>query len=172
MRVLTLLLVLSLAAAPLAHAQKGSIEVGTKGGVSLVIPGGGDTEVYIAVPGTGALVLPSIYATYWVSPALMLEPQVLFQWNSGSEEAWFSGVLQGGWMLSPEKRNSTYVAADFGWVTLGGDIESALLGGGAGYRVRVGENAALRLEATYRRWLCSGCDLNEITFAFGGGIVF
>ncbi|UCF41583.1 MAG: hypothetical protein JSW43_04425 [Gemmatimonadota bacterium] len=172
MRVLTLLLVLSLAAAPLAHAQKGSIEIGTKAGVSLAIPGGGDTEVYIALPGTGALVLPSIYATFWATPALMIEPQVLFSWNSATEEAWFSGVLQGGWMFSPQKRNSAYVAADFGWLTLGGDIESALAGGGAGYRFRVGDGAGLRLEALYRRWLCDGCDLNEIIFAFGGGVVF
>jgi hypothetical protein len=173
MRALTLLLALTLAAAPLAHAQKGSIEIGTKAGISLAIPDDGDTEVFIAIPGTGSLILlPSIYTTFWATPAIMVEPQVSFQWNSASEQVWFSGVLQGGWMFSPEKRNSTYLALDLGWMTLGSDFNTALAGGGAGYRFRVGDGAALRLEALYRRWLCSGCDLNEITFSFGGGIVF
>ncbi len=173
MRIITLLLALSLCAAPLAQAQKGSVEVGTRAGMSIAIPDDGDAEVFVAIPGTGALVvLPSIYTTFWATPSLMIEPQVLFQWNSASEEAWFSGVLQGGWMFTPEKSNSVYVAADVGWLTLGGDVESALVGGGAGYRFRLGESGALRAEGVYRRWLCETCDLHEIIFSFGGGVVF
>jgi hypothetical protein len=75
-------------------------------------------------------------------------------------------------MLTPAKTGSLYLAAHGGWLTLGGDLESALLGGGAGYRFQVGTGAAVRMEVMYRRWTCSGCSLNEVNFSLGAGAVF
>jgi hypothetical protein len=147
------------------------VEVGTKMGATLAFNGG--SEFFVGIPGTGAfVVLPSVYTTFFVSRAVMVEPQVLFQWSTATDEANFSGVLQGGYLFTPANKGSLYAAAQGGWLTLGGDLESAIVGGGAGYRMRVGSGAAVRAETMYRRWLCSGCSLNEVNFSLGAGAVF
>lgn len=172
MRIPVLLLAASLLVAVAAPAQEGDkVEVGTTAGVTLAV--NGDSEFFVGIPGTGSVLLaPTIYATIFASPALMIEPQLLFWYSGAAEEAIFSGFLQAGYLFTPLTPGSFYVAATGGWVNLGGDIKSAIAGGGGGYRFHVGDGAAVRLEARYRRWLCDGCSLNEITFAIGAGAVF
>jgi hypothetical protein len=172
MRIPTLFLAASLLLATAAPAQEtDKFEVGTSAGVTLAL--NGDSEFFVGIPGTGSVLLaPTIYTTIFASPSIMIEPQVLFWYSGASEDAIFSGFLQAGYLFTPLKPGSLYAAATGGWVTLAGEVKSAIVGGGGGYRFHVGKGAAVRLEARYRRWLCDGCSLNEITLAIGAGAVF
>jgi hypothetical protein len=172
MRSLTILCAAALLVCAPALAQQDKFEIGTKAGISVAIPDEGDAEVFIGVPGTGSfLFLPSLYATFFMGKSLMIEPQILFQFNSATDDATFTGIIQGGYMFSGEP-NSFYAALNVGWAALEGSAESALVGGGAGYRFKFNDALGFRVEALYRRWLCSGCDLGEVITSFGVGAAF
>ena len=169
-RLSAILLAASLLATTPAFAQ---VEIGAKMGGTLAF-GGGDSQFIVGVPGTGLLLaMPSVYVSFIAGQAFMIEPQVVFQYNAaGNKQASFAGALQLGYLLTPATSGSFYLAANGGWVNLQGDVKSGTLGGGAGYRLVVGTGAAVRVEALYRRWLCSGCNLNEVVLAVGAGGVF
>jgi hypothetical protein len=169
MRRFTILLAASLLVGTPAFAQ---VEIGTKIGGTLAFTSS-ESYVYIGVPGVGtSLIMPSLYVTFMAARSFMVEPQVLLQFSGETDEANFSGVLQLGYLFTPGTSGSLYAAANGGWVNLGGDFKSGLLGGGLGYRLLAGTGAAVRVEGSYRRYLCDGCSLNEVILAIGVGGVF
>jgi hypothetical protein len=168
----------SAATAASAQAQKPSAEIGTSLGVT-IFSGSGSSVTYVGVPAAGGpLAQPSIYATIFTSPSVMLEPQVsFFSFSSGGRNTTaFDLGAQLGYFATPAERNSAYVAANAAWQTFstgGGSSQNGSgLGGAIGYRMRVGAGFAVRLEARYRRWFGAFSGLNEIGIGMGlGGII-
>ncbi|MGH7548086.1 MAG: hypothetical protein ACREMM_07920 [Gemmatimonadales bacterium] len=122
------------------------------------------------------LARPTIYATIFVSPSVMVEPHVSFSSISGWGTS-LTMVLLGaqlGYLFTPAARNAPYVGANaaFQSISAGGTASGLGLGGAVGYRVRVGTGFAVRLEGHYRRWLNDYDGINEFGFAIGlGGIL-
>src|SRR5260370_457835 len=140
--------------------QKGSAEMGTSLGVT-ILSGSGASITHVGVPaGGGPLAQPGLYATIFTSPSVMFEPQLSFLSLSsgGSSVTAFDLAVQLGYLATPAERNSAYVAANAAWQTYSaggadGNSHSGLgPGGGVGYRMRGWGGGAVRLEARYRRW--------------------
>ncbi len=159
MRVLATFIGLTLALAAGATAQeRPRFEIGTALGVTITVPdGGGDNITSFGIPG-GATVFtpPPIYVSIFATPNVMIEPQISFLTVSGSgeSETFFSGVAQLGYLFTPERSGSPYVAAHAGVLSFSnGSSESNVgIGGGVGYRVAVGTGLAVRFEGRVRKW--------------------
>lgn len=160
------------------QAQAASAEIGTALGVT-ILSQSGTSMTDVGVPaGGGPLAQPSIYATIFTSPSVMLEPQVsvVFISSGGRTTTAFDLGVQLGYLTTPAERNSAYVAANAAWQTFstgGGYSQKGLgLGGAVGYRMRVGAGFAVRLEARYRRWHGDFSGVNEFGLGVGlGGIL-
>jgi hypothetical protein len=100
----------------------------------------------------------------------MLEPQLFFAWVSPGEEVMFQPVMQVGYLFAPESKGSLYLAAHGGGY-FSQDWDSGAIGGSIGFRSRVTDGAALRVEGRYRRWLCDDCDWQDMSLLVGLGVV-
>lgn len=176
MRTLVMALVAILFVSTAALAQgKSQVEVGTALGMTLEIPDDGDTEVTVGLPGAGTLIgLPSVYVTFLATPAVMIEPQFYFIWNSAADAALISGILQVGYLFMPESKASPYLGLNGGgfFMTEEGSNNSASVGLSVGYRTQFASGAAFRAEAGFRRWLSESYKLNELSLRLGLGAVF
>src|SRR5437867_12113693 len=180
-RIFSSVSVLALCGAHTTMAQaKASAEIGTLVGVTVLsASGGGGTLTHVGIPGDGVQASPTIYATFFASPAVMIEPQAAFSLLSsgGSTLTSFGVALQAGYLFTPSQPGSAYVAANgtFQTVSLsggGGSVSGPGLGGALGYRFKVKNNVAIRLDGRYRRWFSDYSDLNEIGFGLGLGATF
>jgi len=176
MRTSTMLLAASALLAQTARAQnKTDVEIGTALGVTFTLPAGGDIEVFAGVPGAGTLLgAPSLYLTFFPSPAFMVEPQLALEFNTLSDQATISPMLQIGYLFAPDAKGSGYVAFNGGGLyrTESAAASSASLGAGFGYRVKVSTGAAFRTEVLYRRWLSERYKLNDVSVRFAFGAIF
>ena len=173
MRKLVLILATAAFVAQAAGAQDGSgVELGTTLGATLSIPAEGDATVFIGVPGAGTLAgFPSLYLTLFPSPSFMVEPQVYFLFISNDSDIIFSGMMQLGYLFTPQRTGSLYAAAHGGFYTVTDGIDTGALGASIGYRALIGDAAAWRIEGRYRRWLCETCKLNDVSVVFGIGLI-
>lgn len=148
-------------------------EVGTSVGIT-VQSVGGSTLTAIGAPGAGILGQPTIYATFFPSEAVMVEPQIaLTVLSSGGSTISTVGLgAQIGYLFAGPEVKSGFLAGTVGFqrVAAGGSSNSDLgVGGKVGYRVLVGTGLAVRVEGGLRRWLDT--EVNEITIGVGiGGI--
>jgi len=177
MRIITAFLTLTCFAAAASPAQvKQSVEIGTSLGVT-IYSRAGNSATLIGVPaGVGPAAQPSIYATFFATPSIMIEPQVSFSHisGSGSSATMFDLGAQLGYLVTPAERSSPYVAANAAYQTISdfSSIHGFGVGGALGYRARVGRGLAVRVEARYRHWMGDFEGLNEIGFGIGlGGII-
>lgn len=164
---------------PLGAQSKPSAEIGTSLGVT-ILSSSGNTVTSVGVPADAGPVpvfaRPTIYATIFASPSVMIEPQVSFASISGSGNSLTMAHLgvQLGYLFTPAARNSPYVGANaaFQSISAGATANGLGLGGAVGYRVRVGAGFAVRFEGRYRRWLNDYDGINEFGLAIGlGGIL-
>ncbi|HEV2751824.1 MAG TPA: outer membrane beta-barrel protein [Gemmatimonadales bacterium] len=160
-----------------AQATQSEVEIGTSLGVTTYSRSGSSSVTVIGVPaGVGPAAQPSIYATFFVTPSVMIEPQLSFAHLSGSGSSTTMVDLgaQLGYLVTPSERSSPYVAANVAWQTIS-DVSSfhgVGVGGALGYRARIGRGFAVRFEARYRHWMGDFDGLNEIGFGIGlGGII-
>ena len=181
LRLLTALGVLTIGGTGAAAAQaKTSAEVGTSVGVTILsVSGGGGSITHVGIPGDGLQASPTIYATLFASPSVMVEPQVAFTLlSSGGTTLTSVGLaLQVGYLFTPAQSGSAYFAANAAFQTLsvsggGGSVSGPGIGGAVGYRFKVKNNLAIRADARYRRWFSDYSDLNEIGFGLGLGATF
>jgi hypothetical protein len=158
-----------LCASTASAQQPTKLEIGSRIGGVLAFSGG-DSEVLIGLPAPVSYFFPfsTLYATFF-SGSLMIEPQVGLLYSSAASDVALSGSMQLGYRLSRSERGAPYVALSGGWVRVGDGGNSGVAGGGLGYRFLVKERLGIRLEGGYRRWLCSGCSLNEVTLQLGVG---
>lgn len=165
-----------LAAATSAAQARPGAEIGTSVGVT-ILSQSGTSLTTIGIPaGLGPFAQPSVYATFFPTPSLMIEPQVGLAHISGSTNSVTTVELgaQFGYLVTPAERGSAYVAANVGWQTFSvtGSASGVGVGGAVGYRAQVGRGFAVRLEARYRHWMGDFDGLNEIGFGIGlGGII-
>ncbi len=162
------LIVATLAAGPAAAQSTTRLEVGTHLGGTIAFNGG--TEFQFGIPAsTSFLAGPALYVSIFATPNFMVEPQIAFNWNSIADDVLLNAVVQLGYLLSPTSPASAYFTVHGGWTTIYGEAESGLVGGGLGMRFLIKDRLAVRTEARYRRWTCSGCDLNEVGLQVGLG---
>jgi hypothetical protein len=168
MHKLTVLLAALVCTSTATAQQPTTLEIGSRFGGTLAFSGG-DSEVLIGLPAPGEYGFwPTLYATVFTG-RMMVEPQVGLLYSSAASDVALSGVMQLGVLFAGDGGNSPYFAVNGGWVRLGEGASSGIAGGALGYRFLVKGRLGVRLEGGYRRWLCSGCDLNEVTFQVGLG---
>ena len=155
-----------------AAQDRPGVELGATLGATLSIPEEGDATLFVGVPGGGTLLaFPSLYLTLFASPSFMVEPQVYFFFESDDSNIMFSGMMQLGYLFTPQRSGSLYAAAHGGFYTITDGIDTGALGASFGYRTLLGEGAALRLEGRFRRWLCETCKLNDVSLVLGIGVI-
>lgn len=169
------------ASPPLLRAQeRPGVEVGARAGLNILFDGG---ETIFTLAGGGPSPLGSLVAgntavhvAFFPSPQFMIEPLVSFGVASNSET--FTNLTlaaQGAYLFNGATTNSAYVGATaaFNSIDLGDLTDSETdfaVGGTVGYRILPRPNAAIRLEAGYRRWL--DFEINEIDAAVIFGVIF
>lgn len=150
-------------------------EVGTLVGVTILRQSGA-SFTRIGIPGDGIQAAPTLYATIFMTPSVMVEPQLAFTYTSfGTSHATvLAAAGQLGYLFSPAASESPYVAANvaFEWVSGVGSGGGPAAGVAAGYRFTFKSHLAIRFDARYRRWFGDFRDLNEIGFGFGLGATF
>jgi hypothetical protein len=157
-------------------AQAGPLEIGTQLGVAATFTEGNDATTF-GIPGAGTLGgLATLYLTTFPDPAVMIEPQVHVQIISGDGDSFsiLSGMLQVGYLFSPRKRASPYIAAHAGAIRFsnGSSDTAGALGASLGLRQKVGPGGVMRFEIRYRRWMDEDVDLDEVAFCLGLGGLF
>ncbi len=149
-------------------------------GVTIVSQSGFSTITHVCVPGgigPAPLFSPMLYATFFASPSVMVEPQLAFSTTSGGGESatFFTFVGQIGYLFTPSASASAYVAANGAFQTAnagGGTVSGPGFGAALGYRFKVKSSLAIRLDGRYRRWFSDFKDVNEIGFGLGLGALF
>jgi hypothetical protein len=149
------------------------VEIGTTLGMTIAIPsGGGDTQLILSAPSGTLLGLSSVYMTVFAGENWMVEPQVLFNYNTEEDEVIFSGMLQLGYLLNPQASSSVYLAGHVGYFHLYSDTDSPAVGAALGTRKKIlGGAAAVRGELRYRNYLDDAFDLSEVALQVGLGVV-
>jgi hypothetical protein len=174
-RLTSLLAALSLAGSLAAAQSNPSSEVGTLVGVT-ILSRSGNSVTHFGIPGDGIQASPILYATFFVTPSVMVEPQVAFTYlsSNGSHLTALAIAGQFGYLFSPGKSGSPYVAANLAFQSLsnGSSVSGPGAGAAVGYRFKVKNSLAIRLDARYRLWFSDFKDLNEIGFGLGLGATF
>jgi hypothetical protein len=150
-------------------------EIGTLVGITTVTRSG-TSVIYIGIPGDGIQALPTLYATFLTNAHVLVEPQLVFTRISSGGSAVTSIGLAGrlGYLPAPSKTGSPYLAADIAYqsVSSGRSISGPGAGGAIGYRFKIKNSLALRVDARYRRWFSDFKGLNEFGFGVGFGALF
>ncbi len=158
------------------RSSEPSAEVGTLVGVTILSQTGFPSVTHIGIPGDGIQASPTLYATFFATPSLMVEPQISFTHISGggSTLSAFGFAGQFGYLFTPTTSGSPYVAVNVAYQTIsdGTSINGEGVGGVLGYRFKVKNSLAIRFDARYRRWFSDFKDLNEIGFGLGLGATF
>jgi len=147
-------------------------EVGTMLGVT-ILSQSGTSITHVGVPGDGIQASPALYATVFVTPSVMFEPQLAFTYlsTSGSHLTSLGVAAQVGYLFSPSASGSPYLAANLAFQSIsnGASVSGPAAGASAGYRFKVKSDLAVRFDVRYRRWFSDFKDLNEIGFGIGFG---
>jgi hypothetical protein len=175
-----LLLALAMATVPTALGAQ-STEVGMASGLSVFTAEGEDLTIF-GLPGDG-LFLPTanVYATFFATPELAVEPQLgVVVVDGGGNTEWIGRFgAQLGYHFSGGDVSSPYAAANGAWIRDSDENSNFSLGAAVGYRVLLPPGLALRFEAGYARWFIGGgdevfqpADLNQFRVGIGiGGLV-
>ncbi len=163
-----------------SQAKTSGAEVGTSIGLTVLsVSGGGGSVTHFGLPGEGIQASPAVYATFFASPSVMIEPQIAFSLLSGGGSTLTSLGLafQVGYLFTPLQPGSAYVAANGAFQTVslsggGGSLSGPGFGAALGYRFKVKDHLAVRVDGRYRRWFSDYKDLNEIGFGLGLGAIF
>ena len=174
-RISMIISTLSLAGTLAAAQSRTTIEVGTLIGVT-ILSQSGTSVTHIGIPGDGIQASPTLYASFFVTPSLFVEPQLAFTTisSSGSHLTSIAFAGQVGYLFTPDASGSGYVAANaaFHSISDGGSVSGTGVGAAVGYRFKVKNSLAIRVDGRYRRWFSDFKDLNEIGIGLGLGATF
>ena len=137
-----------------ADAENRKAEVGV-GIVGLsVFSQEGETITMLGVPNTTFFAPAVVYASFFVTPKLALEPQLGFLYVSEDDDSYHIATFAGqvDYFFKGKERPSPYVFGRGSFTNVGGDDDSdtsSSLGGGLGYRFPVGGRALLRIEGRF-----------------------
>ena len=158
--------ILSIGAVSAAHAD--TIELGTTmAGVTFASEG-----TTVGVPSSGfGFSTPGVFASFFVTPHVSLEPQATFVVVSSSGDSYHAvhGAGQGNYFLSGPDRSSPYLFGTGGIIHVSGsDISPKLIGAGAGYRVRVGDRLTFRFDGRALHMTDEGGNMLTLGVSIGG----
>ncbi len=173
-KVLRALAILIIAPSLAVAQQRPIVEIGTRLGATIE-NASGSTITEFGVPGAGILAQPTIYAMFFATPEVFVEPDIAFNLitGGGSTLTTFGAAANLGYLIPSTTDAAPYIAANVGLQAVSGGGSShteAAVGGRVGYRFVVQSSFAVRLEAGYRRWLGSS-HINEITIGIGLGAI-
>ena len=175
----TLLLAIALLFPLSAAAQSGDrAEIGTTLGLQFNISAGSSMTTFGTPGGGGSLGTPSLYASFFLTPNLILEPQLGLSHQSADGFSLTSIHLapQLAYLFTPETDGSLYSGFNLGLDYASGFGESAsqlAVGAAVGYRHRFVDSLGLRFEFRFRRWFESDLfwAVSEISFLVGVGAI-
>lgn len=160
-----------LVAASPAQAQEPALEIGTTLTSVTIGLGDNDTTV-VGIPSSSfGLLNPGVYASIFAGSKVSFEPQLGLIWASSDGESFH--FLNAGAQVNyfPGGPRGVYV---FGTASIiDASDESAnpkAVGGGAGYRIAVGDRLAFRLDGRYLHFTQNGG--NALAFGLSIGGVF
>jgi len=156
-------------------------EIGTQAIGIVRLSQGGYSSTHLAIPGGEVETLPTLYAAFFLSPRLALEPALTYQHHSaGGSSSWVgAGLLRLGGYFSGARQDSPFLYGELGVLSSDDSGQSDIVrreshagfGLGGGYRWLVSDGRlALRLEGRARRWTTDP-DLTELGLALAGGVV-
>ena len=157
LRLVGLSLAVLFAAYPAAAQDTGRVEVGASlVNLMIVFPEQGDHSVLFGIPsGSYGLLSPSVYAAIFVTPRFAIEPQagLLLVSSGGNTNHVVNIAGQVDYFLDGSAVSSPYVFGAVGLVMISNsDTTPKQVGGGAGYRVRVGDRLVLRIDGRFTRF--------------------
>jgi len=136
----------------------------------------GDTITFAGVPSPGlAFVGPGVYLSRYVTDKFAIEPQLglLFADFGGDSLHALTPTGRLSYVPKGKGKNSPYLFGAGTLVNAGGDGDSqteGAVGGGIGFRLRIRDAGALRIEGRYERYLDPG--RNVFGFTVGLGLMF
>jgi len=142
-------------ALPAAAQGPGRVEVGASlVNLAIVFPGDeGDKSILFGLPsGSFGLLSPSVYASVFAGPRFAIEPQVgLLVISSGGQTNHVVNIAgQVDYFWHGSGVSSPYLFGAVGLVAVSdSDTTPKQISGGAGYRMRVGDRLALRIDGRY-----------------------
>jgi hypothetical protein len=151
-----------------AENRKAEIGVGIVG--LSVYSQEGETITVLGAPNTTFVAPASVYASFFVTPRLALEPQLGVLYVSQDGESYHIATFAGqvGYFFKGRERPSPYVFGRGSFTNVGGDDDSdtgSSFGGGLGYRFPVGGRALLRLEGRFDHRLEDDFNSDANTFS-------
>lgn len=170
-RLLVIATVAVLVGASPAVAQEPRVEIGTTLTSITVGLGDNDTTV-VGIPSSSfGLLNPGVYASFFAGPNFSVEPQLGLIWaSSGGESLHF---LNAGAQVNyfPAGPHGLYVFGTASIIDASEDSTNPkAVGGGAGYRIPVGDRLAFRLDGRYLHFTENGG--NALAFGLSIGGVF
>jgi len=165
------LLVLGILAIPSYAAAQPKAEVG--GSLAGIMIGLGDNdETVFGVPSaTFGLATPGVYASFFTSPNLAVEPQLgLVVASSGGHSSHvLSAAAQVDYFLNGVTENSLYGLVAAGVLDVSGDTSSPKsLSFGAGYRMPVGGRLVFRVDGRFSHFTAGAGNALSFGLSIGG----
>jgi len=156
-----------------ARAADATAEIGTT--LMGVTFGTGDNDVKVfGVPSSSfGLLNPAVYASIFLGSRLAIEPQAGLIWASSEGESMhlLSVAGQFDYFILGTETASPYVFGTVGLVDVSdSDTTPKTVGGGAGYRMRVGDRLTFRIDGRVTHFTESGG--NAVTFGLSIGGLF
>ena len=177
-RILGLSLALVAVGASAVQAQ-GKVELGTSLVSATVIldNNGGDNMTVIGVPSGGVFSLfnPSVYVSVFVHPHIAIEPQIglVFLTSGGESEHVLNAAVQFDYFIKNTSVRSPYVFVTGGLLDSGDDYTPKTVGGGAGFRIPVGDRLVFRVDGRYTHYTSDfGDGVNTVAFTVSIGGLF
>ena len=136
----------------------------------------GETITTLGAPGSTFFMPGTVYASFFVTRRLALEPQLGVVYFSGDDSSFHIATFAGqvGYFFKGRERPSPYVFGRGSLTNVGGEGESdtaSSLGGGLGYRLPLGGRALLRFEGRYdhrfEQDFDSGADTFSVSVSLG-----
>ena len=154
LRLVGLSLAVLAVAYPAAAQDTGRVEVGASlVNLMIVFPEQGDKSVLFGIPsGSYGLLSPSVYAAIFATPRVAIEPQagLLLVSTGGTTNHVVNIAGQVDYFLNGSAVSSPYAFGTVGLVMISNsDTTPKQFGGGAGYRLRLGDRLALRIDGRY-----------------------
>ena len=166
---------LLVAAATLMHASTAraagsTVEIGTTL-MGVTFSTGDDVKV-VGVPSSSfGLLNPAVYASIFVGSRLAIEPQVGLIWASQQGESMHLLNVGGqfDYLLLGAETASPYVFGTVGIIDVSNSaVSPKSIGGGAGYRIRVGDRLTFRIDGRVTHFTENGGNALSFGLSMGG----
>jgi hypothetical protein len=157
------------ASASVARAQDRA-EVGVSLASAVIGLGDNDFKSFGVPAGGFGVFSPGLYATFFLTPKIAVEPQVGLNVISsgGSTETIANLGAQVDYFLKGTDVSSLYVFGGAGVISITDADSTTTLAGGAGYRIRAGERLTMRADGRLTHYSDGGGNVLSFNVSIGG----